>query len=50
MAREVICGIYKITNLINLKIYIGQSQDIYRRWIQHKKIGKSKKGYKNYRN
>lgn len=50
MAREVICGIYKITNLVNGKIYIGQSQDIYRRWTQHKKIGKSKRGYNNYRN
>lgn len=29
------CGIYKITNLINNKIYIGQSDDIERRWKQH---------------
>ena len=50
MAREMICGIYKITNLVNGKIYIGQSVDIYRRWEQHKKIGRSKKGYKGYRN
>lgn len=33
---EKICGIYKITNLINGKVYIGQSQDIYRRWKEHK--------------
>lgn len=46
MARETICGIYKITNLINGKVYIGESVDIYRRWEQHKKIGKSKNGYK----
>lgn len=26
--REKICGIYKITNTINLKAYIGQSVDI----------------------
>lgn len=38
---ERICGIYKITNLINGKIYIGQSIDIYRRWKQHKKIGRN---------
>ena len=37
MAREVICGIYKITNLVNGKVYIGQSQDIYKRWYEHKK-------------
>ena len=29
-------GIYKITNLINQKIYIGQSINIGRRWEQHK--------------
>lgn len=46
MAREVICGIYKITNLVNGKVYIGESVDIHRRISQHKKIGKSKKGYK----
>ena len=30
------CGIYKITNLCNGKIYIGQSVDIQRRWRDHK--------------
>ena len=30
-----ICGIYKIENLITHKIYIGQSKDIYRRFIKH---------------
>ena len=34
--REKITGIYKITNLINGKIYIGQSIDIYDRWWHHK--------------
>ena len=29
-------GIYKIENLTNGKIYIGQSIDIYERWNQHK--------------
>lgn len=30
------CGIYKITNLVNNKIYIGQSINIERRWMQEK--------------
>lgn len=33
---EKICGIYKITNNINGRIYIGQSIDIYKRWKAHK--------------
>ena len=30
-----ICGIYKVTNLINGKIYIGQTQDYERRKKNH---------------
>lgn len=30
-----ICGIYKITNNINKKVYIGQSHDIHQRWYHH---------------
>lgn len=30
------CGIYKITNLINNKVYIGQSVDIEERWKHHR--------------
>lgn len=30
------CGIYKITNLINKKCYIGCSKNIEHRWISHK--------------
>lgn len=30
------CGIYKITNLVNNKVYIGQSTDIERRWRNHR--------------
>lgn len=33
--QKGITGIYKITNLINNKFYIGQSRNIYRRWKQH---------------
>ena len=29
-------GIYKIENLINHKVYIGQSKDIERRWKYHR--------------
>ena len=34
--REILCGIYKITNNINNKVYIGQSVDIHARWISYK--------------
>ena len=30
-------GIYKIENIVNGKVYIGQSVDIERRWREHKK-------------
>jgi len=30
-------GIYIIRNLVNNKIYIGQSKDIKRRWAEHKR-------------
>ena len=33
------CGIYKITNLVTDECYIGQSNDIYRRWSDHCKCG-----------
>lgn len=36
MKRKRICGIYKIENLINHKVYIGQSIDIERRLRGHK--------------
>lgn len=39
---EKICGIYKITNRVNGKAYIGQSKDIKRRWLEHRKV---KDGY-----
>lgn len=41
MAKEKICGIYKITNLVNGKVYIGQSVDIYKRWNDHKRTLKT---------
>ena len=30
-----VCGIYMIRNLVNNKVYIGQSIDIYERWNEH---------------
>lgn len=32
-----ICGVYKITNTVNGKFYVGSSKDIKGRWYQHKK-------------
>ena len=34
--KRVIIGIYKITNKVNNKAYIGQSIDIHQRWNKHK--------------
>ena len=36
MKKEVICGIYKITNNINNKCYIGKAKNIYKRFWSHK--------------
>lgn len=33
------CGIYLIRNKINNKIYIGQSNNIHRRWLEHLRSG-----------
>lgn len=35
MSKNKICGIYKIVNKVNGKIYIGQSVDIKKRWKLH---------------
>lgn len=34
MAKKI-CGVYKITNTANGKMYVGSSKDIYKRWNQH---------------
>lgn len=34
--KDGISGIYKITNKVNGKIYIGQTYDVVSRWIHHK--------------
>lgn len=40
-----ICGIYKITNKINLKSYIGESVRINARWLEHKRKAFNKEVY-----
>ena len=35
MSKQI-CGVYKITNIINGKIYVGSSKDIEDRWWHHK--------------
>ena len=36
-------GIYLITNKVNGKVYVGQSVDIHRRWIEHLRSGQPDK-------
>ena len=45
--KQALSGIYRITNLINNKVYIGQSKNIERRYKEHflKKYRKSDKSY-----
>lgn len=38
---EKIVGIYKITNLINQKVYVGLSRNCQRRWYDHRSKSKS---------
>lgn len=33
---DTMCGIYIIKNIVNGKVYVGQSVDIYTRWYNHK--------------
>ena len=42
VSKLVVSGIYKIENLINHKVYIGQSKDIYQRWYTHKRASFNK--------
>lgn len=36
MEKEIICGIYKVTNTVNNKCYIGKAKNIYKRFSAHK--------------
>ena len=42
-----ITGIYKITNISNNKVYIGESMNIYERWKVHKEDLKNNKHHSN---
>ena len=44
MRIDMISGVYKIENLLNGKVYIGQSKDISRRYIEHFQLQHMKKG------
>ena len=39
LGKKIVCGIYKITNLLTEQCYIGQSVNIADRWKQHCKCG-----------
>lgn len=46
--KEIYCGIYKITCLLTGKIYIGQSVDIFQRWVCYQRLEKRVIGPKLY--
>lgn len=48
MSTQIICGIYKITNIVNGKSYIGSSKNIQIRWQQHQSKLKKNKHYNDY--
>lgn len=39
IGKETKCGIYKLTNTKNKKVYIGQAVSVSDRWKQHVKRG-----------
>lgn len=45
---DQVSGIYMIKNTLNNKIYIGQSSDIYNRWIKHINFLKSNKHHNRH--
>jgi len=48
MEKKKISGIYKITNVINKKVYIGSAISIKKRWKQHKRLLKNNKHYNTH--
>jgi len=47
MSEKVFC-LYKITNLINNKIYFGETSNLVKRWREHVRLGQDKTGKKKY--
>lgn len=45
---DILCGVYSITCLVNQKIYIGSSSNIYKRWNNHRWLLKNNKHNNNY--
>lgn len=43
VSMDVISGIYEIVNMVNGHRYIGSSNDIYERWVRHKRDLKKEK-------
>jgi len=41
-------GIYKITNIVNGKIYVGSAVNIHRRWLEHKSFLNRSKHHSKY--
>lgn len=39
LGKKDVCGIYKITNMKDDKVYVGQAVDIYKRFLMHCKSG-----------
>lgn len=48
MAKEKICGIYCIENLVTGKRYIGQSQDVYKRFNKHRSELRNNRHHSSY--
>lgn len=36
MSAQILCGIYRIRNTLNEKVYVGSAVDIRKRWQGHK--------------
>lgn len=46
--KDKITGIYKITNSINNKIYIGSAINIYRRFVTHNHLLRNNKHFNSH--
>lgn len=46
--HQVVCGIYKITNVFNQKFYIGSAVDCLDRWMKHKSSANKQKHHSKH--